>query len=86
MEFQLTQKDLASALDTIARRDPRIAVALERVGYPPERRSAEMVLTTSFAVGLQITANSRIACGASMRWPQRCADKPGSVANSAGRK
>lgn len=41
MKFQLTQDDLASALDTIASRDPQIAAALDCVGYPPERRSGE---------------------------------------------
>jgi len=41
MEFQLTQDHLASALDAIARRDRQIAAALDRVGYPPERRNGE---------------------------------------------
>lgn len=41
MEFQLTQDLLAGALDEIARRDRHIASALDRVGYPTERRSGE---------------------------------------------
>lgn len=41
MEFQLTASHLESALDEIARRDKHIAAALEKVGYPAERRMGE---------------------------------------------
>lgn len=41
MNFQLTASQLEVALDEIARRDKHIAAALEKVGYPEERRMGE---------------------------------------------
>lgn len=41
MDFQLTNEHLKSALDELAGRDKHIAVALEKVGYPEERRLGE---------------------------------------------
>ena len=41
MEFQLTRSHLRTALDEIAQRDRHMAAALERVGYPEERRLGE---------------------------------------------
>lgn len=41
MEFLLTKAFLAHALDEIARQDRQIAAALDRVGYPSERRSGD---------------------------------------------
>ena len=38
MKFQLTQGDLESALRIVAKKDPDIARALDKVGYPAERR------------------------------------------------
>jgi DNA-3-methyladenine glycosylase II len=41
LNFQLTASQLEVALDEIARRDKHIASALEKVGYPEERRMGE---------------------------------------------
>lgn len=41
MKFQLTRRHLKRALDELAGRDRHIAVGLEQVGYPPERRSGK---------------------------------------------
>jgi len=38
LKFQLTQGDLESALRIVAKKDPDIARALDKVGYPAERR------------------------------------------------
>jgi len=41
LTFQLTQKHLESALKEIATRDSDIALAIDQVGYPTERRQGE---------------------------------------------
>lgn len=41
MDFQLTRRHLELALDRLARKDRHIALALEQVGYPAERRHGE---------------------------------------------
>jgi DNA-3-methyladenine glycosylase II len=38
MEFMLTERDLRAALDALSAGDRHIAAALQRVGYPAERR------------------------------------------------
>jgi len=57
VEFQLTQSHLAKALDELAARDRHIAAALERVGYPEERRRGE----PSFEHFLRIIAGQQLS-------------------------
>lgn len=57
MEFQLTRQHLEGALDELAGRDRHIAVALDQVGYPEERRSGE----PSFEHFLRIIAGQQLS-------------------------
>ena len=57
MKFQLTRRHLKRALDELAGRDRHIAVALEQVGYPEERRRGE----PSFEHFLRIIAGQQLS-------------------------
>jgi DNA-3-methyladenine glycosylase II len=60
MSFELTQAHLTRALDALADRDPHIAAALERVGYPEERRRGEANFETllRIIVGQQLSVKA----------------------------
>ncbi len=57
MEFKLTKRHLELAMDELAGRDRHIAVALDQVGYPEERRRGE----PSFEHFMRIIAGQQLS-------------------------
>ena len=73
-EFKLSEQNLKLSLDSLAKRDPALRLALDEVGYPDERRNDK-----GFPVFISIIVSQQLSTKAAATIKGRLLEKAGNI-------